>query len=329
MRCRFALPLLLASCGVFGPTSQQQEQIYFHQQNAQYYMDGKRHSDALDQCRRGLELDPDDYKLNLIKAYCMLTLAKDTPDPVKVKQVADQFDYVLTLRSSNELEPKAWLGYALVQQKLGQLQIVEAERLRDEIARGVANTVDRASLEARRKEHEAKGKAFVGNAERALLQLVERGDVPMLAHYHLLQIRALEKDYAAAVVHGNAYIDLNEKAQKLRRDEIDRTMTAGYETFRRTQLQDLVAEEISVRAMLGNLYHKLGQHEQALAQLNRVLSLDPARSVDYYNRGRSLQALGRGDDARRDFTRFLATTNLPPGSEQVASAYKFLKADKP
>ena len=60
--------------------------------------------------------------------------------------------------------------------------------------------------------------------------------------------------------------------------------------------------------------------EHALLYLhdNRVLELDPSRSVDYFNRGKVLLELRRNEDAKEDFRRFLRLTNLPPDLPVVA-----------
>jgi hypothetical protein len=59
--------------------------------------------------------------------------------------------------------------------------------------------------------------------------------------------------------------------------------------------------------------------------LDRVLQIDPARSVDYYNRGRVLLELQRQSTAKDDFRKFLATTNLPADNQKVTFAMAALK----
>jgi hypothetical protein len=52
--------------------------------------------------------------------------------------------------------------------------------------------------------------------------------------------------------------------------------------------------------------------------------MDPTRSTDYYNRARAYEKLGRNEDARRDYEKFLGTTKLPNGDERVAHAFDYI-----
>lgn len=325
------LPLLalcslgLASCGVFGLGSEKKQQLTLHQSNAQLYVDGRQYSQALDQVRRGLEIDPDDYKLNMIRSFCLLSLAQETNDADRLRQASEAFDKLLTLRASDKLEPKAHLGYALVQQRLGMQQRSEADRMNDELKRSNLSDLEKSSRENKATEHQRKAESHMQTAERELQGLAASGDLPLLAHYHLLQIYALQNRHREAIVEGTKYIELATKQQEAHRQQIEKTSSVGYEKDQRGQLQDLIDKEIEVRALLAHLHWKLGEHDLSVAQLDRVLTLDPARSVDYYNRGRSYQALNRPEEMRRDYKKFLATTKLPPGSAQVTEAYAALR----
>ena len=323
---RRLLPLLaLCSCGAFGPGSERKQQLTLHQSNAQLYVDGRQFNQALDQVRRGLEIEPDDYKLNMIRSFCLLSLAQETNDPERLRQASEAFDKLLTLRASEKLEPKAHLGYALLQQRLGMQQRAEADRLNEELKRTTWTEVEKRQREAKTAEHEAKAVAHMKTAERELMGLATGGDLPLLAHYHLLQIYALQGRHRDAIDQGRTYLTLATKQQEAHRQQIEKTSSVGFEKDQRGQLQELIDKEIEVRALIAALHWKVGEHDQSIAQLDRVLTLDPARSVDYYNRGRSYQALGKPDEMKRDYKKFLATTKLPPGAVQVTEAYTALR----
>ena len=106
--------------------------------------------------------------------------------------------------------------------------------------------------------------------------------------------------------------------------EIKRTNTPGYEDVLKRQLAELRDEELEVRSLLAGHYYTQKNHLAALEMLNRVLDLDPKRSVDYYNRGRVLLRLDRDDAAKADFRKFLATTELPATSEKAVFAAQAL-----
>ena len=311
---------LLCSCGMLGPNSEQRQQLYFHQSNAKLYYESRHFDQALDQIQRGLAIEPDDYQLHLVKSMTLLRVAQERNDPAKLREAERSFDHLMTLRKVDKLEPQALLGYALMQQRLGLEQSTEAERIREELKRTAWSELERTQREAKANEHEQKAQSFMNIAERQLADLLKRGDLPDLAEYHLLQILSLQGRLAEAIEHGHAYLKHSAKNQALHHTNIERTPSVAYESFQRKELQDLINQEIEVRALLANLHFKLGQHAEVVAELDRVLALDPTRSIDYFNRGRSLKALGKTELMRRDYQKFVATTKLPPGSAQVTDA---------
>lgn len=60
----------------------------------------------------------------------------------------------------------------------------------------------------------------------------------------------------------------------------------------------------------GISFDKLGQFEQAVADFNEVLRLEPNNSVAYFNRGSTYDSMGAQDQAIADFGRAL---ELDPG----------------
>ncbi|MGK0300101.1 MAG: Tfp pilus assembly protein PilF, partial [Planctomycetota bacterium] len=71
------------------------------------------------------------------------------------------------------------------------------------------------------------------------------------------------------------------------------------------------------------LFHRKNFND-ALAQMEAVVKLDPTRSDNYYNRGRVRLELKQVDDAKSDFRRFLATSQLPASSSKKSFATKVL-----
>lgn len=64
-----------------------------------------------------------------------------------------------------------------------------------------------------------------------------------------------------------------------------------------------------VRTVLGNTYFRLGRFSEALAEHNRALELNPLDVKAYSNRGNTLAEMGRYDEALADFTH---AVNLAP-----------------
>ena len=50
-------------------------------------------------------------------------------------------------------------------------------------------------------------------------------------------------------------------------------------------------------ALMGDCYDYLGQHEQAIANYDRALTIDPYHADAWFNKGMSLQSVGRSTEA--------------------------------
>jgi len=123
----------------------------------------------------------------------------------------------------------------------------------------------------------------------------------------------------------NAYFALAQKAADQVRKEIDRTNNADYERDQMDLLRMLRSEEIGVRQLVAEQHYAKKRFDLALEQLDRILEADPRRTVDYYNRGRVLLELGRAEQAKADFRRFLADPSVPSNSDKAAFALKAIE----
>jgi tetratricopeptide (TPR) repeat protein len=313
--------LLLASCGIFG-SSEDEEALARYQRNAALYYEGDRFDQALDQVRRGLEIDPDDYKLNLIRGWCLL---RQTSDARLLGPAAEQLDRVLELRGLDEQEPQALLGYAIVHGRMGFEQLGRAEQLRNEARRlkMTGDELERRQTEAT--ELETSGRENLDLAEAQLQRLIDNGDRLLEAHYNTMYVKVWRNDYAGAIEHGNAYLTRVAALQDSIRRDLEHTLNIDYERELRIRLQRRIDEEIEVRAFLANLHYKQGHHELVVQQLDEVLTKNPQLYNEYYNRGRSELALGKAVEAKRDLEKFLATTRLPREHEEVQNALRLLR----
>jgi tetratricopeptide (TPR) repeat protein len=321
-----SLPLLLAcglpSCGLLGMSDDDRGALARYQANAQLYYDGGNFDQALDQARRGLDIAPDDYKLHCLRGWCLLRLVPR--DPAMLARATEQFERVMAYRSPDEHGPQALLGYGLCHQRLAQERLEQAQALRDELARVKFDPGEANVRSAQIETHENVARGHLEIAGSQFQRLIDRGDALLEAHRNMMQTLALAQKYAPAVEHGNRFLQRCEQEQDRLKKELERTVVVAYERHVHGELDRLVDQEIEVRGFLANLFYKLGQHAQAVEQLDQILAEDPTRSTDYYNRARSLEALGRGQEAVRDYERFLATSKLPQGNERVAAALKSL-----
>jgi Flp pilus assembly protein TadD len=71
----------------------------------------------------------------------------------------------------------------------------------------------------------------------------------------------------------------------------------------------------SIREALGIAYFRLGRFEEAEAEFRAMIEITPTDSYGYYGLGRSLERLGRSDEARGQLKLAKILAPLDPGAE--------------
>jgi len=314
--------LLLSLCACSSLSSEERDQLAGHVRNAKFYYEGGKLEQAMGQIQRGLELEPDNYTLLTMQGTVLLRQSGSAQgtDHRMLDQATEALRAVYDMRSANRHEPSLLLTYALALQKQGRRHKGEALRLRDQATR----SPDRTELDARAAAEQEQATQLLGEAREALQILVDRGETLRVAHSHLLQIAQDLGDDAAFAAAATAYLEQCDKDQNLVKREIERTTEPNYEAEQIRNLTAMRAEELEVRSLLAEHAFARQRHEDALTHLNRVLEIDPQRTVDYYNRGRVLLELKRNDDAKADFRKFLAMPTLPGSAEKRTLAARAL-----
>jgi tetratricopeptide (TPR) repeat protein len=322
----FALLSLLLACACSSLSTEDQASLAGYQRRASLYFDGQRYDQALVQIERGLELDPDDYKLNAMKGGILLLRSADAfgTDHKQLDAATELLARIHDERSSGRHEPYLLLNYGRALQKQGLRKLGEAVRLEGQAARAVAEQ-DPDAMRAKAKEERAECDRLLAAADALFAELVERGELLRLAHNHRLQVALQRADDAAMQAESNAYLALAQKAADQVRKEIERTNNADYERDQMDLLRMLRSEEIGVRQLVAEQHYAKKRFDLALEQLDRILEADPRRTVDYYNRGRVLLELGRAEQAKADFRRFLADPSVPSNSDKAAFALKAIE----
>jgi tetratricopeptide (TPR) repeat protein len=318
------LPLcLLGSCGVFGLSSEESEQLITYQQNAATYWESGDIPQAMDQARRGLQIDPDDYKLLTIWGYSLLRMSGD--DQARIQQARLHFERLIDMRSMSQHSSQALLGYGLCLYRAGQLQRRQVDLLRNRLEHQVLDEMERHQLEASAIELDALLESSLRESRSVMETLVANGEELLLANKTLLEVNSLLPDFPAALGHGNAYLVEAKTLQEYWQREIETTELVLWEREARSTLEQFRDEEIEVRALMANLHAKLDQPAGVVEQLDIVLAMDRSRSIDYFNRAGSLRKLGRIDEMKSDFETFLSLTNLPPSDPRVMDAVQAIK----
>ncbi len=313
---------LLPACAT--PFSEKKDQLASYQRHAKLYYDGARYDQALGQIERGLELEPDDYMLNALRGTILLKTSESSTgtDHRLLDEATALLEKVFETRSANRHEPYLLLHYALARQKQGRRHLGEAIRQRDQATRAQGDAAKEFTTKAA--DEQALALNELEAARKLLDVLIDRGEVLRLAHYHQFQIALDLGDKKAADEHATAYLEQMAKEQEFLKKDIESTPNLAYERQQVERQRQMRNEELLARGVLAQMYYDAKAYEKARAMLDRILELDPSRSVDYYNRGRVLMVLGEKALAKADFRKFLATTDLPTTSDKTTLALRAL-----
>ena len=314
-----SLPMLLLfalATACSSTASDEERQLASFQRNAGLYFESGKYDQAMGLIERGLELEPDDYKLLSLRACIHLRQsgASGGSEQRQLDMSLKGFAEVYDQRAPSRHDRYLLFYYALARQKQGL-------RLMAEAARVDPQQEDSKEITA---EKNAAADTELAAARDMLMVLLDRGEIPRLCHYHMVQIAAVTGEEVALLEHGEKYLVAVQKDQDLTQAEIDRTTVYGWEQFQKSGLKQLRGDEIGVRELLAQHLYQRGEYEPALAHVDAVLAIDPTRSDDHYNRGIILRKLGRTEEAKDDMRTFLATTSLPPDSPKVQDAVQAL-----
>ncbi|MFK7742568.1 MAG: hypothetical protein AB8H80_19815 [Planctomycetota bacterium] len=302
---------------------QDERRLASYQRNAALYFEGGKLDQAMLQIDRGLEIEPDDYKLSGLKGAVLVRATSNNPKIVD--EAAALLEQVYDWRSSLRHEPYVLFYYALARQRQGLRALGNAIRAEDRELRS-ADAEQKSELGGKAREAREQARLRLQQADELLDILVERGEMLRLAHKHKLQIARQTNSEDDFETSANAFLEASTEAQESVRTDVETTTVAAYEQERIDFLRDLEEEELEVRALFADWLYDRQRLEDAVEQINVVLERDPKRTPDYYNRGRVLLELKRFDAAKQDFRRFLATSTMPAASEQMTFAAKALKS---
>ena len=324
------LLLTLASCGVLSPGLKKEDEARLanFQANAQDYYGNQRYGQALEMVRKGLEIDEDNYMLLSLAGWCHLQRAERGGPADELLTAEDYFERVERSRSTKDHAPHVLLGLATSKQRLGLENRRLADRLDAQVASGRLSKTEQTVQSNQAAEHRQTAERCWRESIELLDVLVEREDVLRIAHKLLMEVYVELGDYGQAVRHGDLCLQRNLDEQEVKNAVIRETLVAAEEIKARKELQELEDQEIRVREALAEMHFRKGEFSDAVAQLDAVLEKDPTESVHYYNRGRALQSLERGEGARRDFEQFLRTTTLTSDDERVARAFEVVRGSR-
>ncbi len=289
----------------------------YKQNSKAYYTTGK-YREAIHQCRRGLEIDEDDYSLNLNLAWALLKSGEKQNifaafDQFKSMDKPDWFwhDWLVFLFLADEEDYKVTLG-------IGQTCCKIATEFGKQIDRYTWKIESEpATIEIFGEKIKECEERKAENLDKAI-QYLKRTLAMERQKENVDAILTLGQAYAyrgkpemalETLGHGISLLDKSTSFHQKRLEKEKNLNSNGQRYFQKTIRRNLKLEQ-GLRGILAFVYRLQGDNEKALEQYSLLYNKGLFNDSQHYNRGITLQALGRYEEAIRDFELFLGQASM-------------------
>ena len=360
IRQRPALPRILLSLALamnlfllpFSCASQDSPKVAPYVERADQYFKGKDFPRAIQQCRKGLRIEPNNYRLNQILGEIYLRGGKRNP---KAFQIAlKQFKKVYGLRGNGEHDYITLLGLARANYGLARQDLAQSRELLTKLKQKKLSPTEQKTTKAKALELQRNYLQRLDQAEAWLKEMIARGDgiLPALETLFMVQVdriypltgkKRMEQLHLATKA-GEEWLQeilrrqnyYKKKADSLPSNQnLSGKIIVVIENEMKKRYEHFVDLELQARGLLHSLYYRTNNLPKALAHLNRILEIDPTRANEYYNRGQIRLKLGQKKEAKKDLETFLRLSSLSEDSprwkqvnRQVAKLTLALKRGK-
>lgn len=303
---------LLAACSSTPPgelTKRQKLGLYL--ENAGRYYELGEIERCLDQCHRGLAIDPDNERFMLIQGRCRqhLGTSRDIAIAERIfRNHPAQDDFRVRVGLAAALERKGLLmSETSVKIRSGEryTEASDPEARADELAQLSVQAWEESLenyLEAER--------LFTGSFE---------------ALNGLMRVSRYQGNNTESLAFASALLDSIEGSNKLYRVTLTQTEAKGGSSInaRRTLLDNQELETL-VRLESAELLHGFGRDDEALLQLDQALALDPNMTALHSRRGQLLFAMERYSRAKSALERYLSLSSEPFDHPDVRNTYALI-----
>jgi tetratricopeptide (TPR) repeat protein len=286
--------LAIAGCASAGELTDQQKDklIEGYTEQAEQYLQMGELDRAQGQTEKGLLLDPQNFKLKLIRGLTLQKRGK-TDDILKAeatfREILDSGDYRVSLGLGMALERKG-------------LACSEA-----------ANDIRTGKRVSEAPDPKKRADELDNEAQRAWTESVERYDAALKGHSGdtdamngLVRVTALVGRDAESLRWADELLDACQTdlafwQQRLARSSI----TAGEEEYFRHLIKQITEVQLATHIHASALLHRAGRDTEAIAQVDAALAIKPDEAALYSRRAELRKGLKRYDEAIRDIDTYL------------------------
>jgi tetratricopeptide (TPR) repeat protein len=287
---------------------QKEKMIEIHTESAQQYLNMGELDRAEGQTLKGLELDPDNLKLKLIRGWALQKRGRTS-------------DVLLAERVFREVLPsgdfRATLGLAEALERKG---LAFEESARD--IRSGKRVSESPDPERRADDLDAEARRAWTESAALYARTLEQ---------HASDIDAMNGSLRVAALLGRNEESLDWSRRLIEAAQADRwfweqrilrpQITADEEARFRQIVGQLADLEIATRVHASTILHELERDAEALEHVDAALALAPERAPLHGRRAVLLSSLGRYEEAIRDIDAFLARTTVGFDHPDIRRAY--------
>lgn len=288
-----------------------EQRISLHREFARKYYDAGDFVQAENQVNHGLEIDPDDPGLNLMKGY--MRLRAGTRD--------DLFAAEKIFRGQlRDKDYRALLGLAETRERQGVLFLESAENVESGRTATTATDPKKRGAELR------KDSAAAWKESRELyMSVLETRPSEVPAINGLQRVTALEGDLEASLGWSRKLLEIASTEIEFWKSDLKRpNLSALEEGELRRRLQASAKLLVETHLTAATTLLSLGRKDAAVAELGAALELDPSRAELYSRRAQLLLDLGRVSDARADLQQYIKLSKLDLAHPDMKRAAEML-----
>jgi tetratricopeptide (TPR) repeat protein len=306
--------VLLAGCNSL--SADDQVRLDSFKYNSKRFLEERRYARAEDQCRKGLELDPDDTSLRQVLGFALLQqgTAKQLEESIRVFEQAVEND--------GEFDFRSYLGLGTARFKFGGL----LEEL-------IRKTGSDESLSPEEKDQriaaysEARDTAYDG-AEEALREVIAqpRSKDDLTAQSMLGQLLSIRGRYEESADLLRALAASIAGSIRVRNEMSKETLPPERRALYDRELDNLKRQQLSALTLLATVAAKMERWEEVVSVYAQVEAANAMSPADWWNRGLAYDELGATEAAIADYERFLRTaavaTDFTRHGDAITSAMR-------
>lgn len=298
--------LLLLYPACFGLNEKEEIALNGYKQNSKAYYNNGDYMAAIDQCYKGLELDDGDYSLNLTLGWALLRAGGKE----NIFKAYEQFSKTDSLQWFSE-DYRVSMGLGQTCYKIATLFRQKLDYYERKIEE------DPGSAEIFEEEIETCREGFDDNLELAI-DYLERALDNERQQDNIEGILTLGQAFVYADRLDDAVekltlgLDLLERSTSFQQARLDAetNLTSDGRRFFERQIRRNLRLEKDLRGILATVYRRREEYEKALEQYDILEARDLFEPYQHYNRGLTLQTLGRFEEAIQEFELFMRRASL-------------------